>query len=208
VIARITLALSLFVAAGARDAAAQAPHEVAPRRERAPRYQFASIPWLSPADSVSARLAAHGYKEAPGSRRAERRFYTGKLFDRLATVQADLDDQGRLVRWDITIVTTEAPDAYAHQRQTYDDACDELARRYGARNESSARFRFPFADGDGREAMAFHEGLAVLRSIWRSRSGDRLTVAIDRDLSVTLVYETREWAALSAKRKERKAKDL
>jgi hypothetical protein len=202
------LALGAVLATAAHGASLKATSGSDARPDRATRYQFAAVPWLTSADSVSAQLAARGYAEVPKSRIPERRFYTGTLFDRFSTISADLDDQGRLVRWEIAIVTPEAADAYVHQRRTFDDACEELTRRYGPRSESSQRFRFPFSDGDGREAMAFREDHAVLNSIWRSRSGDRLTVAIDRALSVTLVYETREWTALSAKRKERKAKDL
>jgi hypothetical protein len=70
------------------------------------------------------------------------------------------------------------------------------------------RFAFPYEKGDAREADALREGEATIRSTWATREGDRLKVEMDRTCGVVLTYECSGWAALQARLRGRKARDL
>jgi hypothetical protein len=174
------------------------------------RYLFAAVPWLTPADSLAAALGPRGYKEVPGGRQKDRRQFEGRLFERWTMVTALLDDRGRLIRWEISIPAPSEPrrDAYASQRPLYDDAIAEMETKYGPRRSTLDQFRFPYWKGDGREVRALGEGLATIRSEWSGRGGDRLWVALDERVSLTLVYESPEWTAAEKERRRRKARDL
>ena len=174
------------------------------------RYLFAAVPWLTPADSLAGALGSRGYKELTAGRQKDRRQFEGRLFERWTMVTALLDDRARLIRWEIAIpAPAEAGrDAYASQRPLYDDAITEMGTKYGPRRSSVDQFRFPYWKGDGREVRALGEGLATIRSEWSGRGGDRLWVALDERVSLTLVYESPEWSAAEKERRRRKARDL
>ena len=169
---------------------------------------FAGIPWLTPADQVAAQLAAHGFPETREARTRDRIAATGTLFERYAVIHGRLDDRGRLVRWEITLVSKGERDEYAIQRRIYDDAVAEMRGKYGRRRQAVEQFRFPYAKGDGNEARGVRQGYVTLRSLWASRGGDRLTVEIDPNMSVRLTYESRAWRKVEEDRRRRKAKDL
>jgi hypothetical protein len=173
-------------------------------------YLFAGIPWLTPADSLSGLLAVHGYKEVRGGRAKDRREFNGHLFENWTTVTALLDDRSRLIRWEIMIPAPSQADRdpYVSQRAIYDDAVTEMESKYGARRYFMDQLRFPYEKGDGRTARALGEGLATIQSEWAGRGGDRLTVALDKRVSVVLVYESPQWAATEKERRRKKARDL
>lgn len=173
-------------------------------------YLFAAVPWLTAGDSLGARLGARGYKENAAGRQRDRRQFEGRLFDHWTMVTALLDDQGRLVRWEISVPAPaeEGRDIYASQREVYDDAVAEMEAKYGVRRSGVDQFRFPYQKGDGRGVRALGEGLATIRSEWLGRAGERLTVAMDERVSVTLVYESSKWAATEKERRRKKARDL
>lgn len=192
----------------AAPAAAEETTPLPDARNRPDRILFADIPWGTPVDSLAERLAAHGYVETRGARNPDRLAASGRLFDRFATVHALLDDQGRLARWEITLPSKGERNEYQLQRKIYDDAVVEMTSRYGRRREAVDRFRFPYAKGDGDEARGVRQGYVTVRSSWTSRGGDRLILALDRDMSVAFTYESRYWRKIEDERRRRKAKDL
>ena len=201
----------LAVAAAAISATAAPADQATPlpdAKHRPEAIVFADIPWLTPADSVAVALAAHGYAETRWARTKDRLAASGKLFDRFATVQARLDDQGRLSRLEIMIPSKGEPDEYQVQRKIYDDAVTEMQSKYGRRRQATEWYRFPYERGDGRQARGIREGYVTFRSVWSSRGGDRLTVEIDSSMSVLLAYESRWWRKVEDERRRKKAKDL
>jgi hypothetical protein len=203
------VALTLLVSLAPASFAGPANPVPEGKAHRGP-YLFAGIPWLTAGDSLAGSLAARGYKEIAGGRQKDRRQFEGRLFERWTTVTALLDDRSRLIRWEISIpVPTEAGrDPYLSQREIYDDAVTEMEAKHGARRSSVDQFRFPYQKDDGRGVRALGEGLATIRSEWEGRAGERLVVAMDERVSVTLVYQSSQWAATEKERRRRKAKDL
>jgi len=201
--------LAAFVALATSALAGPANPVPEGKAHRGP-YLFAGIPWLVPGDSVTGRLAARGYKEIAGGRQKDRRQFEGRLFERWTTITALLDDRSRLIRWEISIPVPSEPgrDPYLSQRAIYDDAVAEMEAKHGARRSSLDQFRFPYQKDDGRGVRALGEGLATIRSEWVGRAGERLTVAMDERVSVTLVYQSSQWVATEKERRRKKAKDL
>jgi hypothetical protein len=177
-------------------------------KHRPEAIRFADVPWGSGADSLVARLEARGYREIRDARTKDRVAFTGRLFDRFATVHALLDDRGRLTRWEITLPSKGERDEYSIQRKIYDDAVTEMLAKHGRRREAVERFRFPYARGDGNEARGIRQGYVTMRSAWTSRDGDRLVVEIDDSMSVVLTYESHGWSKVQEERRRKKAKDL
>lgn len=176
-------------------------------RPRIAHYTFAGVPWLTTADSVVAILKSRGYAETPGSRQKDRLHCAGKLFDHWSIVHGMLDDQGRLIRWEISVPAV-ADDPYPTQRRLYDETVVEMESKYGRRRVVEERFRFPYERGDGREAVALREGSGTVRSEWGSRGRDRLMVALDRNSDLVLTYESSWWTRTENERRRKKAKDL
>lgn len=174
------------------------------------RYLFASIPWLTSGDSLHDALKARGYKAVPGGAQKDRRQFEGHLFERWTMITALLDDRARLIRWEISIPAPQEAgrDPYLTQRPVYDDAVVEMESKYGRRRSFHDQFRFPYTKGDGREARALGEEKATIRSEWAAGSGDRMLLALDERVTLTLVYESPEWTAAEKERRKAKAKDL
>ena len=168
---------------------------------------FSAIPWLTSADSTLALLSAHGYTEVRKAGSADMIVCQGRLYDRMAVVRAQLDETRRVVRWWI-FVAAGSDDGYPQMRKIYDDIVAASVEKYGERWNWAERYHFPYEAGDGRGADALREGEATIRSEWRVLRGDVLTVEMDRQIGVTLVYECPEWAAFQARIKARKARDL
>jgi hypothetical protein len=133
---------------------------------------------------------------------------SGPLFDSFAIVHAGLDDQGGVVRWDVTIPSKGERNEWAVQRKIYDDAVTEMIQKYGRRRQSAEKYRFPYAKGDDNEARGVRQGYIRVWSEWGSKSGDRLQIALANDMSVVLVYESHAWRKVVDERRRKKAKDL
>jgi hypothetical protein len=180
-----------------------------PDAKRAPdTIVFADIPWLTPANHVVELLAARGYPETPGTRNKDRVTASGRLFDHYAILQARLDDQGRLSRWEISIPTKNELEEYEIQRKVYDDAVTELQSKYAVRHEIVDHYRFPYEKDDGKTARGIRGGEVTILSRWDSRKGDRLTLEIDRSMAVAFTYDSRYWRKVEEERRKKKAKDL
>jgi hypothetical protein len=199
--------IGLAVLAAGRSAADQTT-PLPDSKSRPDSIVFAGIPWLTPVDRVAAELAAHGFAETRSARSKDRLAASGRLFDRYAVVHAGLDDQGRLVRWEILLTSKGERDEYAIQRKIYDDAVTEMLAKYGRRQQAVEAFRFPYTKGDGNEARGIRQGYVTIRSAWSSRGRDRLSVGIADDMSVALTYESRAWKKVEAERRKKKAKDF
>jgi hypothetical protein len=169
---------------------------------------FSSIPWFTPADSALAMLASRGYREVASTGDTASMVCEGQLFERPARVQGWLDEQRRVMRWVVTLVAPERGDVYPGMRKVYDDVVAEALAKYGVRADWADRFVFPFEKGDAREADALREGEATIRSTWATPAGDRLTVEMNRACGVALTYECSGWAALQARLRGKKARDL
>jgi len=180
-----------------------------PDAKRAPdTIVFAGIPWLASADSVVHALAARGYPETHGTRTKGRITASGKLFDHYAILQARLDDQGRLSRWEISIPSKNEMEEYEIQRKIYDDAVAELQSKYGVRHDITEFYKFPYEKDDGKQARGIRSGDITIHSRWDSRKGDRLTLEIDESMAVAFTYDSRYWRKVEEERRKKKAKDL
>lgn len=203
-IARIAgvLALVALLALAGGAAAAKAP------KPPPPRYLFAGVPWLVPGDTARTRLVERDYRPVPAASDSHQTVLRGKLFDHDALVTGYLDEQHRLVRWVVLIATRGDPFPYPDMRAVYDEVTQESKGRYGSARSITERYRFPYQRGDGREDRALRDGLATIRTVWESKSGDRLTVEMDANVSVVLTYECREWTEFQERRQAKRSTDL
>lgn len=64
-----------------------------------PRYLFAGVPWLVPADTAVARLAERGYRKVAGAGTRDQIVFRGRRFEHDALITGHLDEQRQLVRW-------------------------------------------------------------------------------------------------------------
>lgn len=207
--ARAASGCAAIVLAIAATAAHAEKSTAVPDAKRAPEtIVFAGIPWQAPADTVAHALATRGYVETPGTRNKDRITASGRLFDHYAIVQARLDDQGRLSRWEISVPTKSELEEYEIQRKVYDDAVTELQSKYGVRHDIVEFYRFPYEKDDGKQARGLRSGDITIRSRWDSRKGDRLTLEIDRSMAVAFTYDSRYWRKVEEERRKKKAKDL
>jgi hypothetical protein len=173
-----------------------------------PRYLFAGVPWLVPADTARARLVARDYHPVPAASDSQQMVVRGRLYEHDAVITGSLDGSHRLVRWVVLIGTRGDPFPYPDMRSVYDEVTKDSKARYGSARSIKDRFRFPYQRGDGKEDRALRDGLATIRSVWESKSGDRLTIEMDEKCSVVLTYECPEWSAVEKQRQARRSSDL
>ena len=185
--------------------AAKAPK---PPKPPPPRYTFAGVPWRVPADTASALLVARGYQPAPSASDSQHLVLRGTLFDHSAQITGHLDEQRRLVRWVVLLGSRGEPFPYPDMRAVFEEVARETESRYGPPRTVTEKYRFPYERGDGREDKALRDERATIRRVWASGSGDRLTVAMDANVSVVITYECREWEALEKRRQARRSSDL
>jgi hypothetical protein len=166
------------------------------------------VPWLVSADTAVARLGAHGYREVTTAKDRDRFVCRGVLLEHTALSTGYLDEHHRLVRCVVLIASRGEAFDYPDMRKVFDEVVREHQGRYGAPRVVTEKYRFPYERGDGREGEALRDGQATIRWAWSSRSGDRLTVEMDRTAAVIVTYEAPEWAALEKRRRAKKASDL
>ena len=200
--AALLVSIALVAATGAAARTPKAP------KPPPPRYTFAGIPWHVPVDTASALLVGRGYQPAPSASDSQHLVLRGTLFDHSALITGHLDEQGRLVRWVVLIASRGEPFPYPDMREVFEEVARESESRYGPPRTVTEKYRFPYERGDGRQDKALRDGLATIRRVWESGSGDRLTVAMDPNVSVVLTYECREWEALEKRRQAKRSSDL
>jgi len=200
--AALLVSIALVAATGAAARTPKAP------KPPPPRYTFAGIPWHVPVDTASALLVGRGYQPAPSASDSQHLVLRGTLFDHSALITGHLDEQGRLVRWVVLIASRGEPFPYPDMREVFEEVARESESRYGPPRTVTEKYRFPYERGDGRQDKALRDGLATIRRVWESGSGDRLTIAMDPNVSVVLTYECREWEALEKRRQAKRSSDL
>lgn len=175
-------------------------------------YQFAAIPWGTPADSAFGVLAGRGYHEVPAARTDSTRQAEGQLFGQFAMVEASLDDHHRVLRWIVKVLppAREAKygESYATMRKVYDDMVLDARSKHGPRDAVYEKFRFPYERGESRVGEALKNNGVTIRSEWRHRDSGSLTIEMDRTIAVVVTYVSPAWDAVEAARRGRKAKDL
>jgi hypothetical protein len=201
----VSAALVMTLVAAACVATAHAERKPKPPP---PRYLFAGVPWLTGGDSAGAALAARGYQPVPGAGAAHEIAYQGRLYDHIAVITGYLDESRRLLRWVVTIGPGADPYPYPRMRRVYEDVVAEATGKYGPPVRVVNAFHFPYDANDGTQERALAQGKATIRTSWQSKSGDRLTVEMDRTTAVRMHYESPEWPKVVAKRKARKGADL
>ncbi len=199
-------------------AAAAAPRPAAARKARPvltdTTIVFAGVPWQCPADSAATRLRARGYRVLAGSYPRDQAVFQGSLFDHVAVVRGTLDEQGRIVRWEVTLEPDPVPDIRPHRvlyvgmRSVYDDVVAECGTKYGDRWTWEERYQFPYERGDGQEEKALADRMASIRSVWRSRAGEQLTVEMAPSCAVVMTYESPDWLGLQSRVRRQRARDL
>jgi hypothetical protein len=198
----LALSLVLLTALASPCAAASKP------KPPPPRYNFAGVPWLVEADSALAQMVARGYQEVPAAKDRDKFVCRGKLFEHEVLATGHLDDQHRLVRWVVLIGSRGEAYDWPDMRRVFDEVVHENETRYGSPRTVIEKYRFPYERGDSREDEALRDGKLTIRWAWASRSGDRLSVEMDRTAAVVLTYEAPEWAPIEARRRAKKASDL
>jgi hypothetical protein len=200
--------MAALVAALALAGAGHAASKTRAPKPPPPRYMFAGVSWLVSADSARAQMVERGYRPVPGASDSQQVVVRGKLFEHDAVITGHLDEQRRLVRWVVLIGVRGDAFPYPDMRAVFDEVSRESESRYGPPRTVAEKFSFPYERGDGREDKALRDGKAVIRRVWVSGSGDRLTLAMDANVSVVLAYECREWEALEKRRQAKRASDL
>lgn len=198
-----TLGLAALCAVLSGMAAAGAAPKAPP-----PRYTFAGIPWLVAGDSARDRLVERGYLALAAASDSQHLVLRGRLYEHDALVTGHLDERGRVVRWVVLIAPRGDPFPFPGMRALFDQVVRDSEGRYGRARRAVERYRFPYEKGDGREDKALRDGLATIRWDWASKSGDRLAVEMDANVSVVLTYECSEWSALEGRRRAKRASDL
>lgn len=173
-----------------------------------PTHTFADIPWLVPADTALARLAARGYRPVPEAKDKDRLVCRGKLFEHDAIATGYLDEQGRLVRMVVLITNRGQAYNYPDMRAVFDEVVHETESHSGPPRTVVEKYRFPYERGDGREDEALRDDKATIRWQWAVPGADRLSVEMDRTCTVVVSYESPEWIGVEARRRARKAADL
>lgn len=200
--------VAVLVAALALPGAGDAASKTKAPKPPPPRYTFAGVSWLVPADSARAQMLERGYLPVSSASDSQQVVLRGKLLEHEAVITGHLDEQRRLIRWVVVIGTRGDAYPYPDMRAVYDEVTRESESRYGPPRTVNEKYGFPYERGDGREDRALRDGKAVIRRIWVSGSGDRLTVAMDAKVFVVLTYECREWEAFEKRRQAKRASDL
>jgi hypothetical protein len=151
-------------------------------------YNFADLPWGVPHAEVEAQLTARGFELDEVDERGTARF-TGRLFNEEAVVFAAFG-QGGLSKINLILLTPDhrARDAYASMQQF-------LTRKYGPPHKVYEVFQEPYFDGDGYEETAISVGKATFSTFWPRPNGAALYVEITEELTVSISYESPDWAA-------------
>lgn len=189
------------------------------RSPRPDQLVFAGIPWGTPAESLTFRFAANGFKAVHGRSPDGMFVATGKFYERWSTLEAQTDDRQRLARIIITI-EPKAPDdrdpgagarayrTWQEMHGTYGDIVGSLQQKYGPRDQAIEKFDFPY-DFDGADQdKALADRKATIRSTWRAQDGDALTVEMVRTMAVQLTWDSAGWLAYQRRIRERHAKSL
>ena len=173
-----------------------------------PRYLFAGVPWLVPADSAVARMVDRGYRKVIEAGTRDQIVFRGRLFEHDAILTGHLDEQRRLVRWVVLVAPRGDAYKWPDMRAVFGEVTREAEARYGPPRTVAEKFRFPYEKGDTREDEALRDGMATIRWGWSSKSGDRMAVEMGGDVSVILTYECEAWSALEKRRRAKRASDL
>lgn len=173
-----------------------------------PRYLFAGVPWLVPADTAVARLVERGYRQVAEAGHRDQIVCRGRLFEHDAIITGHLDEQRQLVRWVVLVAPRGDAYKWPDMRAVFGEVTREAEARYGPPRTVAEKFRFPYERGDAREDEALRDGMATVRWTWSSKSGDRLAVEMGADVSVILTYECEAWSGLEKRRRAKRASDL
>lgn len=174
---------------------------------------FAGVPWGTPAESLTARLAASGFKAMKGRSPDNQLVCGGRLFERFAHLEARVDDQGRLVRITIVIEPKPGPmshETYADMRPVYDEAVQSLTAKRGEPDEQAEHFTFPYAGHDriGDEDMALDQGHADIHAAWTALDRTQLRIEMTRSIEVQLQWTSAAWAGYDRRTRANHAKNL
>jgi hypothetical protein len=173
-----------------------------------PRYLFAGVPWLVPADTAVARMVERGYRKVVEAGTRDLIVFRGRLFEHDAILTGHLDEQRQLVRWVVLVAPRGDAYKWPDMRAVFGEVTREAEARYGPPRTVAEKFRFPYERGDTREDEALRDGMATIRWGWSSKSGDKIAVEMGGDVSVILTYECEAWSALEKRRRTKRASDL
>ena len=82
-----------------------------------------------------------------------------------------------------------------------------LKEKYGHHDDYTYEFQSPYYSGDGYETQAIALGRAKIMCFWRNEeSGEFLTTKINKDLTVSIIYESKLFAEY-AEKQQQKEKD-
>jgi hypothetical protein len=178
--------------AGAANGQTAAPAPVEPR--------FADLPWGSPVAAVDKAIAALGLKAEKRSEDGDAQYF-GKLFDHEAVVMTMMSPKG-LVKVHVGIAPPGSEAIAVYRR-----IVSTVTPKYGAPAESVETYAEPYSKGDGMEGLALRAGKATFKSLWVAPGTSAMLLEINKDLMVTLVYESAGWSEES-ERRTKKAKSV
>jgi hypothetical protein len=176
----VVVTMALAAAANAQTAASSEP-------------RFADLPWGSSVAAVEKAVTALGLKMEKKSDEGDAQSF-GKLFDHEAVVMTLMSPKG-LVKVHVAIAPPGSEAVGLYRR-----IVAGVTPKYGTPKESVETYVEPFSKGDGMEELALRAGKAKFKSVWVAPGTSGMILEINKDLLITLVYESAEWSDESERR--------
>ncbi|GEM_PF-861744 len=161
------------------------------------KYTFAGMPWGSTSSAVKAALQQNGYEFVTVDKDGDYNF-KGTVLGYPAHVYVFMDPKGRATKVMVVLKTPSSDATSVYQRML-----GLLIEKYGDPDKSLAFFESPYYDGDGYEEQAIAIGKGHFIAMWGYSKGDSnndLAIMIDKDLDVTIGYESYGWHAEAQRR--------
>lgn len=183
----VVVTMALAAAANAQTAAPAEP-------------RFADLPWGSSVAAVDKAVTALGLKAEKRSDEGDAQYF-GKLFDHEAVVMTMMSPKG-LVKVHVAIAPPGSEAVGLYRR-----IVSNITPKYGTPKEAVETYVEPFSRGDGMEELALRAGKATFKNLWVAPGASAMLLEINKDLLITLVYESDGWSEES-ERRTKKAKAI
>ena len=163
---------------------------------------FEDIGWGTSADAVKAAMASRGYT-FDAAATAKYAFHDLRFSGKTQGVDSEvidfLDPQRKLVKISVNLLT-KAVDC----ERIYNDAAEALMEKYGEPTTKEATYESPFIGEETDFIPAIKAGKAKFADQWLGSPGNTYAVytSVEQNLTVTINYESQEWAAEYTRREK------
>lgn len=165
-------------------------------------YNFAGLEWSSSKELVKETLVKKGYKY--DSEKDNIFFFEGKVAGNPATVACFFDKENRLLKVVVAFPTedSECLDWYAEMKES-------LSKKYGKPTNDFEIYKAPFEKGDGHQELAIKTNKATINCFWtEADNSSNLALAVQSNLTVQIIYESKEWEKEANRRSDEASEDL